>query len=162
MKNKISLSILSLAVLLSCKNSQLTNTAADTKSVSVKLTDNQLMDKVQSDALKYFWDFAEPNSLLGRERYHEDNIYPDNDKHVVTTGGSGFGLMTILVGVDRKYIPRREAVKRLTHIADFLEKADRFHGAWSHWINGETGKVVPFGKRITAEILLRRHFWFRE
>jgi hypothetical protein len=81
---------------------------------------------------------------------------------VVTTGGSGFGLMTILVGVDRKYIPRREAVKRLIHIADFLEKADRFHGAWSHWINGETGKVVPFGKRITAEILLRRHFWFRE
>jgi hypothetical protein len=147
MKNKISLSILSLAVLLSCKNSQLTNTTADTKSVSVKLTDNQLMDKVQSDALKYFWDFAEPNSLLGRERYHEDNIYPDNDKHVVTTGGSGFGLMTILVGVDRKYIPRREAVKRLTHIADFLEKADRFHGAWSHWINGETGKLSLSEKR---------------
>lgn len=31
--------------------------------------------------------------------------------------------MTILVGVDRKFIPRHEAVKRLTHIADFLEKA---------------------------------------
>jgi hypothetical protein len=60
MKNKISLSILSLAVLLSCKNSQLTNTAADTKSVSVKLTDNQLMDKVQSDALKYFGTLLNP------------------------------------------------------------------------------------------------------
>ena len=116
------------------------------------------MDKVQSDALKYFWDFAEPHSYLGRERYHEDNIYPDNDKDVITTGGSGFGLMTILVGVDRKFIPRREAVKRLTHIADFLEKADRFHGAWSHWINGETGKVVPFGKKDNGGDLVETAF----
>ena len=116
------------------------------------------MDKVQSDALKYFWDFAEPNSYLGRERYHEDDIYPDNDKHVITTGGSGFGLMTILVGVDRKYIPRQEAVKRLTQIADFLEKADRFHGAWPHWINGETGKVVPFGKKDNGGDLVETAF----
>lgn len=116
------------------------------------------MDKVQSDALKYFWDFAEPHSYLGRERYHEDNIYPENDKHVITTGGSGFGLMTIIVGVDRKFIPRREAVKRLTHIADFLEKADRFHGAWSHWINGETGKVVPFGKKDNGGDLVETAF----
>lgn len=147
MKNLLSISIISLSVLLSCKNNQVSKTLTETKPISKKFTDNQLMDKVQSDALKYFWDFAEPNSFLGRERYHEDNVYPDNDKHVITTGGSGFGLMTILVGVDRKFIPRQEAVKRLTHIADFLEKADRFHGAWSHWINGETGKVVPFGKK---------------
>ena len=111
MKSILSLSIISLSVLLSCKNSQVSNSSTDNKTISKNLSDNQLMDKVQSDALKYFWDFAEPNSLLGRERYHEDNIYPDNDKHVVTTGGSGFGLMTLLVGVDRKFIPRKEAVK---------------------------------------------------
>ena len=158
MKNLISISIISLSVLLSCKNNQVSKTLTETKPISKKFTDNQLIDKVQSDALKYFWDFAEPNSLLGRERYHEDNIYPDNDKHVITTGGSGFGLMTILVGVDRKFIPRQEAVKRLTHIADFLEKADRFHGAWSHWINGETGKVVPFGKKDNGGDLVETAF----
>ncbi len=158
MKNLLSFSIISLSVLLSCKNAQVANSNTDNKTISKNLTDSQLMDKVQSDALKYFWDFAEPNSYLGRERYHEDNIYPDNDKHVITTGGSGFGLMTILVGVDRKYIPRQEAVKRLTHIADFLEKADRFHGAWSHWINGETGKVVPFGKKDNGGDLVETAF----
>lgn len=136
----------------------MSKTLTETKPISKKFTDNQLMDKVQSDALKYFWDFAEPHSYLGRERYHEDNIYPENDKHVITTGGSGFGLMTIIVGVDRKFIPRREAVKRLTHIADFLEKADRFHGAWSHWINGETGKVVPFGKKDNGGDLVETAF----
>lgn len=115
------------------------------------ITDEQLMDRVQKDALKYFWDYAEPNSKLGRERYHEDNIYPDNDKHVITTGGSGFGLATVLVGVERGFVPRREAVKRLTVMMDFLAKADRHKGAWSHWINGETGKTVPFGKKTMVE-----------
>ncbi len=157
MKKILSLSIVSLALLTSCKSKPSTENKTSEKPKS-ELTDNQLMDKVQQQSLKYFWDFAEPNSFLGRERYHEDNIYPDNDKHVVTTGGSGFGLMTILVGVDRKFIPRQEAVKRLTHIADFLEKADRFHGAWPHWINGETGKVVPFGKKDNGGDLVETAF----
>ena len=132
--------------LVSCNiNKNLSETKVSSQ--KSELTNNQLMDKVQKDALKYFWDYAEPNSLLGRERYHEDGIYPQNDKHVVTTGGSGFGLATILVGVERGFVPRKEAVKRLTVIMDFLGKADRFHGAWSHWINGETGKTVSFGKK---------------
>ena len=157
MKNFLAISILSVTALVSCQNVQSAK-SSKANSASINLSDNQLMDKVQSDALRYFWDFAEPHSFLGRERYHEDDIYPDNDKHVVTTGGSGFGLMTILVGVDRKFIPRKEAVQRLTHIADFLEKADRFHGAWPHWINGETGKVVPFGKKDNGGDLVETAF----
>jgi hypothetical protein len=107
------------------------------------LTDEQLLDKVQQDAFKYFWDYAESNSKLARERYHTDQ--PSLDEHLVTTGGSGFGLMTILVGIDRGFVPRAEAVTRLTTALTFLENADRFHGAWSHWIDGNTGHVIPFG-----------------
>lgn len=142
---KITAAILLSAILLtSCKS--VSSTTANATTVSKNITDTQLMDRVQRDALKYFWDFAEPNSLMGRERYHED-FYPKNDANVVTTGGSGFGLMTILVGVERGFIPRKEAVKRLSHIADFLAKADRHHGAWPHWLNGETGKTVNFGNK---------------
>lgn len=146
---------ISLNLLFSCKSTQ----SLSLKDVQEgKNSDEQLMTKVQQDALNYFWDFAEPNSLLARERYHEDNIYPDNDKHVITTGGSGFGLMTILVGVDRNFIPRKEAVKKLTTMANFLAKADRHHGAWSHWINGETGKTVPFGKKDNGGDLVETAF----
>lgn len=142
---KIKAAILLSAILLtSCKSASSTQKNAST--VPKNITDVQLMDRVQRDALKYFWDFAEPNSLMGRERYHED-FYPKNDANVVTTGGSGFGLMTILVGIERGFIPRKEAVKRLSHIADFLAKADRHHGAWPHWLNGETGKTVNFGNK---------------
>lgn len=106
-------------------------------------SDNELLDKVQMDAFKYFWDLAHPNSKLARERYHIDN--PDFDQNIITTGGSGFGLMTLIVGIERGFVPRSEAVSRLTTALDFLENADRFHGAWPHWMNGNTGNVIPFG-----------------
>lgn len=109
---------------------------------SPEFSDTQLLDKVQSDAIKYFWDYAESNSKLARERYHTDN--PGQDASVVSVGGSGFGLLNLLVGAERGYLPRAEVVSRLSTILNFLENADRFHGAWPHWLNGTTGKVMPF------------------
>jgi hypothetical protein len=111
--------------------------------VTQTMTDAQILDLAQKDALKYFWDYAETNSKLARERYHTDD--PSNDAHVVTTGGSGFGIMTIIAGIERGFVPRDEAVTRLTTGLNFLETADRFHGAWPHWMNGGDGHVIPFG-----------------
>lgn len=108
------------------------------------LTDEELLDTVQFQTFKYFWDGAEPNSGMARERYHIDD--PTNDKNVVTTGGTGFGLMAILVGIERNFISRTDAVKRFQKIVDFLENADRFHGVWPHWLYGDTGKVKPFSQ----------------
>jgi hypothetical protein len=82
---------------------------------------------------------------MARERFHVDGLYPEKDMNVVTTGGSGFGLMAILAGIERGFITRDEAFDRYSKIVEFLERADRFHGAWSHWIYGETGKTKPFG-----------------
>lgn len=146
--------LLSLA-LVSCESLKPISALAN---ATLTNTDEVLMTKVQKDVLKYFWEFAEPTSMLARERYHEDGIYPQNDKNVITTGGSGFGMMTILVGVERNFIPRKEAVKRLTTMADFLAKSDRHHGAWSHWINGKTGKTVPFGKKDNGGDLVETAF----
>lgn len=156
MKAFFALSLVASSFLFSCKNAN--NMVSKTDVSTHSFTNEQLMNKVQQDALKYFWDFAEPNSMLARERYHVDDIYPENDKNVITTGGSGFGLMTILVGVERGFIPRKEAVKRLNVMADFLASADRHHGAWSHWMNGETGKTVPFGKKDNGGDLVETAF----
>jgi hypothetical protein len=109
-----------------------------------KITDDSLLTLIQYRTFQYFWDGAEPNSGMARERFHVDGIYPDNDMNVVTSGGSGFGLMAILVGIERGFITRDEAFTRYSRIVEFLKKADRFHGAWSHWIYGETGRVKPF------------------
>ena len=95
-------------------------------------TDAEITEMVQKDALKYFWDYAQTNSKLARERYHTDN--PGQDANVVTTGGSGFGLMTILVGIKNGYVPKADAVSRLTTALQFLQnnqKSTRFFSPFS-------------------------------
>ncbi len=125
---------------------------------AIKYNDDEVLNLVQKQTFNYFWEGAEPNSGLARERLHMDDIYPTSPKNTVTTGGSGFGLMAILVGVERKFITREQAFNRYVQIVNFLEKADRFHGAWPHWINGETGKVVPFGKKDNGGDLVETAF----
>jgi hypothetical protein len=120
------------------------------------LTDAEAMDQVQKDAIKYFWDYADPNSKLARERYLTED--PNFESNIITTGGSGFGLMTIVVGVERGFLPRAEAVSRLTTALTFLEKADRFHGAWPHWMNSRDGKVIPFGTKDNGGDLVETSF----
>lgn len=115
---------------------------SDDDPVVETLTDEELLDLTQETTFKYFWDYAESNSGAAKERYHPND--PTNSQNVVTTGGSGFGLMAILTGIERGYISRAEGVSRLNLILNFFEGADRFHGAWSHWIDGGTGNTIPF------------------
>lgn len=148
----IIIGFLSIGLLLNCtgvnskkNDSGSVNNTRDTLKYA-SLSDDQLLDTLQKQTINYFWEGAEPTSGLARERLHMDNQYPYHDKNIVTTGGSGFGLMAILVGVERNYITRQQALERYEMIVDYLEKADRFHGAWPHWLVGETGKVQPFSK----------------
>lgn len=110
-----------------------------------KLSDNELLTLVEKQTFNYFWDGAEPISGLARERFHSDNVYRENDKDVIATGAVGFGVMSILVGIERKFITREQGFERLQKGVNFLEKADRFHGVWPHWIY-PSGKVKPFSK----------------
>ena len=112
-----------------------------------KIADSALLDSVQWHTIKYFTDGAEPVSGMARERFHTDDDYPENDKHIITSGGAGFGVMALIVAIERKFITREEGLQRLEKIVGFLETADRFHGTWPHWWNGETGKVKPFSKK---------------
>jgi hypothetical protein len=93
---------------------------------------------VQQQTFKYFWEFAHPVSGLARER--------NTSGETVTTGGSGFGIMAIPVAVNRSFITRAQGLARMQTIVGFLKNtAQHFHGAFSHWMNGTTGAVVPFG-----------------
>ncbi len=118
----------------------------------------KIFTEVERATFQYFWDGAEPTSGLARERFHADSIYLHNDKNVVTSGGSGFGVMAILAGIERKFISREEGRARLDKIVHFLETADRFHGAWPHWWNGETGKVKPFSRKDDGGDLVESSF----
>ena len=111
------------------------------------ISDDSLLTLVQYRTFQYFWEGAEPVSGMARERIHMDGIYPENDMNIVTTGGTGFGVMAILTGIERGFISREQGLERIRKITDFLAKADRFHGAWPHWLYGETGRVKPFSPK---------------
>lgn len=103
------------------------------------ISDEELLTKVQEQTFKYFWDFGHPVSGLTRER--------DTAGETIASGGSGFGIMAIIVGIERGFITRAEGITRLKTMVEFLEQSDRFHGAWPHWLNGTSGKVIPFSAK---------------
>jgi hypothetical protein len=108
---------------------------------SYAMTDEQLLTSIQEATFRYFWDFGHPVSGLAREGYNFDH-----GDDTCAIGGSGMGLMAICVGAERGFVARADAAQRVLKILTFLdEKTPRYHGAWSHWVNGATGATIPFG-----------------
>ncbi|MDD3322333.1 MAG: glucoamylase family protein [Paludibacter sp.] len=103
-------------------------------------SDDELLDMVQRYTTRYFYDFADPITGMARERSNDVN------SNIVTTGGTGFGIMALIAGAERNYYSKENAYQTINKIVGFLEKTERFHGAWAHWYNAETGKVFSFSQ----------------
>lgn len=131
--------------------------AAPTEESAKKLSDSQLLDLVQRQTFRYFWDFAHPASGLSRERSNVIDYGPE----VVTIGGTGFGVMSIIVATERKWVTREQASERLLKMLRFLKKSDRFHGMFPHWLNGESGKVRPFSENDNGADIVESAYLFQ-
>ncbi|MFT7197692.1 MAG: hypothetical protein ACI83W_002063 [Marinoscillum sp.] len=149
------ISFLLIVAVFSCNKKTIADQSVTDRAT---ISDDSLLTLVQHQTFQYFWEGAEPVSGMACERVHMDGIYPSDDKNVVTSGGSGFGLMAILVGIKRGFITREEAVNRYEKILHFLEIADRFHGVYPHWWYGDTGIVKPFGKKDDGGDLVETAF----
>jgi hypothetical protein len=107
--------------------------AASTRAFS----DDELMTMVQEATFRYYWEAGHPVAGLAPE------VLP-GDSNLLALGGSGFGVMAMLVAAERGFVPRDAVAERILKIVRFLERADRFHGAWPHFLDGDTGRAVPF------------------
>ncbi|HEX3009810.1 MAG TPA: glucoamylase family protein, partial [Bacteroidales bacterium] len=105
------------------------------------ISSDSLLTLVQKRTFRYFWDYGHPVSGLARERYGSGDV--------VTSGGTGFGIMAIVVGIERGFITRQQGLERLQTMANFLNlpSTDKFHGAFPHWLNGSTGKAIAFSTK---------------
>jgi len=110
---------------------------ASEESVTRELKDDDLQSMAQEACFHYYWDAGHPKAGLAPE------VLP-GDANLLALGGNGFGVMALMVGAERGFEQREAVVQRVLKIVRFLAKADRFHGVWPHFLNGETGKVVPF------------------
>ncbi len=125
-------------------------TAVDDADKFARISDDELLTLVQKQTFKYFWDFAHPTSGLARERNTSGNT--------VTSGGSGFGIMALVTGISRNFISRADGLTRIQKMVSFLKTADRFHGAYPHWLDGNTGKAIPFSTKDNGGDLVETSF----
>ncbi len=109
-----------------------TVTSASTR----ELSDEELLTMLQEACFRYYWEGAHPDAGMALESI------PGDDR-IVATGASGFGIMALVTGVDRGFITREQGLQRLTKIVNFLERAPRYHGVWSHFMNGSTAQTMP-------------------
>ena len=126
--------------------------------IQKNLSDSALLTLVQKQTFRYFWNFAHPGCGMARERSNPAYGYGDE---VVTTGGTGFGVMAIIVAVERGWITRDTAAKHLLKMIRFLAKADSYHGVFPHWLNGVTGKTIPFGRKDDGADLVETSYLFQ-
>lgn len=122
------------------------------------LSDSELLDLVQRQTFRYFWDFAHPVSGLARERSNENFGYGNE---TVTIGGTGFGIMSVIVAVERGWITRDTAAKFMRKMINFLVKANSYHGVYPHWMDGTTGKTIPFSRKDDGADLVETSYLFQ-
>jgi hypothetical protein len=123
-----------------------------------ELSDSALLDLVQKQTFRYFWDFAHPVSGMARERSNKSFDYGDE---VITTGGTGFGIMSVIVATERGWITRDTAAKFMRKMINFLLKANSYHGAFPHWMDGATGKTIPFSRKDDGADLVETSYLFQ-
>jgi len=107
------------------------------------LRDRDALDALQKDAFGYFWEDGDPVSGMAYEGNFRWETRP------VAVGGTGFGIASLVVAVDRGWITREQAIQRLMRITLFLRDntaREQLHGAFPHWIDSATGKAMVFSK----------------
>lgn len=115
------------------------------------ISDDALLTLVQKQTFNYFWNFGHPVSGLARERNTSGDL--------VTSGGSGFGIMSLVVGIHRQFITRAEGLARMQKMVGFLQnKAKTFHGAFPHWLDGATGAEISFSTKDNGADLVETSY----
>ncbi len=121
------------------ENHQMSEPSDTVSASSYAMTEDELLTSVQEATFRYFYDYGHPVSGLARER--------KGSGVTCASGGTGFGLMALVIGAERGFVSRDSAAARVQKILTFLqEKATTYHGAWAHWINGATGEAIPFSQ----------------
>jgi hypothetical protein len=155
---QLSFSIAILFFAFQCGFSQKQTNVFNAGSRPKNLSDSALLDLVQKQTFRYFWDFAHPVSGMARERSNTDAGY---GHETIATGGTGFGIMSVIVAVERKWISRDTAAKFMLKMVNFLVRAQSYHGAFPHWMDGATGKTIPFSRKDDGADLVETSYLFQ-
>ncbi|MDE2450899.1 MAG: beta-glucosidase [Gammaproteobacteria bacterium] len=119
------------------------------------LNDEALLEHVQRQTFRFFWEAAHPVSGLVPDRRPAGK---GQGSDLATTGGSGFAIMVLVVAVERSWITREQALERLGAMLEVLVRATCYHGALPHFLDGRTGATIPFSRKDDGGDLVETSF----
>lgn len=128
------------------------------RSKPARLADEVLIDLVQRQTARYFWEGAHPVSGLALDRIR---LSADSGDDRVGIGGSGFGIMAIIVAIERGWIARDAAIARLRANLSWLEQTTCYHGLFPHFLNGRTGATMPLGQKDDGADIVESAYLFQ-
>jgi hypothetical protein len=120
------------------------------------LPDEALLEAVQRQTFRYFWEGAHPDSGLAFDRRTAGKRAGIASQ--ISIGGSGFGVMALIVAAERGWVTRGAALERLGRMLDLLVRARRYHGAYPHFMHGRTGETIPFSPQDDAADIVETSF----
>ena len=107
------------------------------------LPDEALLDAIARQTCRYFWEGAHPVSGLALDRRRRLASADD----VVAVGGSGFGILALIVAAHRDWLARAAVLERLEAMLQLLLRAPCYHGVLPHFIHGRSGATIPFSRK---------------
>src|SRR5271155_2614626 len=100
--------------------------------------DDALLEDLESRNFRYFWEQANPETGVVRDRCNVVN--PDKNS-LGSIAALGFGLTALCIGEKRKYVSRPDAEGRVLNSLRFLwKKLPNHRGFFYHWANVDTGE----------------------
>src|SRR6476660_920907 len=100
-------------------------TSRDEAAKPERISDDALLELAQRRTFRYFWDFAHPKSGMARDR---SRSHAGGRADLLAVGGTGFGVMAMIVAVERGLVSRAEARDRLLGLLGYLAAADQYNG----------------------------------
>jgi hypothetical protein len=126
--------------------------------------DEAFLEQVESASFRYFWEQANPESGIVRDRCNA--IKPDKSD-LGSIASTGFGLTALCIGDQRGYVPHTEARARALNTMRFLwKKLPNHRGFFYHWANVNSGErlwdsevsSVDTAILLCGILMCRQHF----
>ena len=104
--------------------------------------DQVFLNDLQQRLFRYFWEQADRTTGIVPDRARADgSALDENHRDVGSIAATGFGLTTLCIGSERRWIDSAQAVERARNtLRFFADRAFQQRGWFYHWIDIRTGQ----------------------
>jgi hypothetical protein len=126
---------------LSCVLLAASACAAHRPPASITRADDALLEDLSRRSFMFFWEQADPQTGIVRDRSRTDGTPVMTDaRDVGSIASTGFGLSGLCIAAERKWIVREAAIERArTTLRFFSARMPQEHGWFFHFVNLRTG-----------------------